>query len=90
MDINFGAGSNQISNGEINITDVGDSTSRILTFDGDIDTSNSTLSLSPTGTTKGAGGLGTFYGSEADLIKGNINVKSSDNIQINGSFDAKK
>ncbi len=90
MDIDFGKTNNQISNGEIKINDVGDSTSRTLTFDGDINTSKSTFDLSPTGTTEGSGGSGKIYGSEADLIKGEVNMSSSDNIQIKGNFDAEK
>ncbi len=90
MDIDFEKTSNQISNGKIKISDVGDSTSRTLTFDGNINTSKSTFDLSPTGKTKGSGGSGEIYGSEADLIKGEVNMSSSDNIQIKGNFDAEK
>jgi hypothetical protein len=90
MDVHFGSTSNQISNGAINLKDVGDGTSRTLTFDGEIDTINSSFELNPSGETKGSGGTGNFYGSDADLIQGDVNMKSSDNVQISGSFDATK
>ncbi len=90
MDIDFGANFNQLTNGKININDVGDGTSRELNFEGSADKFFSTISFSPSNTTKGAGGSGTFYGDEAELIKGSLNMKSSDNIQIKGNFDAVK
>lgn len=90
MDIDFGAVSNQISNGEISISDVGDGSSRTLTFDGSIDASDSSFDIAATGDTKGAGGVGYFYGTEADLMKGDVNLKTSDNVQIDGSFEATK
>ena len=90
MDVDFGATSNQISNGAINLKDVGDGTSRTLTFDGDINKSNSTFDISPTGTSVGGQNSGTFYGSEADIAQGKVIMQSSDNVQINGSFDATK
>ena len=90
MDVDFGSASNQISNGAINLKDVGDGTSRTLTFDGDINKSDSTFDISPTGTTIGGQNSGTFYGSEADIAQGKVIMQSSDNVQINGSFDATK
>ena len=90
MDVDFGATSNQISNGAINLKDVGDGTSRTLTFDGDINKANSTFDISPTGTSVGGQNSGTFYGSEADIAQGKVIMQSSDNVQINGSFDATK
>ena len=90
MDVDFGATSNQISNGAINLKDVGDGTSRTLTFDGDINKSKSTFNISPTGTSVGGQNSGTFYGSEADIAQGKVIMQSSDNVQINGSFDATK
>ncbi|QKE28351.1 hypothetical protein AACT_1170 [Arcobacter acticola] len=90
MDVDFGSASNQISNGAINLKDVGDGTSRTLTFDGDINKSNSTFDISPTGTTIGGQNSGTFYGSEADIAQGKVIMQSSDNVQINGSFDTTK
>ena len=90
MDVDFGSASNQISNGAINLKDVGDGTSRTLTFDGDINKSDSTFDISPTGTTIGGQNSGTFYGSEADIAQGKVIMQSSDNVQINGSFDTTK
>ena len=90
MDVDFGSASNQISNGAINLKDVGDGTSRTLTFDGDINKSKSTFDISPTGTSVGGQNSGTFYGSEADIAQGKVIMQSSDNVQINGSFDATK
>ena len=90
MDVDFGSASNQISNGAINLKDVGDGTSRTLTFDGDINKSDSTFDISPTGTTIGGQNSGTFYGSEADIAQGKVIMQSSDNVKINGSFDATK
>ena len=90
MDVDFGSASNQISNGAINLKDVGDGTSRTLTFDGDINKSDSTFDISPTGTTIGGQNSGTFYGSEADIAQGKVIMQSSDNVKINGSFDTTK
>ena len=90
MDVDFGSASNQISNGAINLKDVGDGTSRTLTFDGDINKSKSTFDISPTGTSVGGQNFGTFYGNKADVAQGKVIMQSSDNIQINGSFDATK
>ena len=90
MDVDFGSASNQISNGAINLKDVGDGTSRTLTFDGDINKSKSTFNISPTGTSVGGQNSGTFYGSEADIAQGKVIMQSSDNVQINGSFDTTK
>ena len=90
MDVDFGATSNQISNGAINLKDVGNGTSRTLTFDGDINKSDSTFDISPTGTTIGGQNSGTFYGSEADIAQGKVIMQSSDNVKINGSFDTTK
>ena len=90
MDVDFGSASNQISNGAINLKDVGDGTSRTLTFDGDINKSDYTFDISPTGTTIGGQNSGTFYGSEADIAQGKVIMQSSDNVQINGSFDTTK
>ena len=90
MQIDFAATSEHISNGKIDINDVGDSTSRLITFDGEIDVENSSLSLSPVGDSKGSGGSGYFYGSEANLIEGDVNMKTSDNVQIVGDFKASK
>ena len=90
MDVDFGSTSKQISNGAINLKDVGDGTSRTLTFDGNINKSNSTFDISPTGTSVGGQNFGTFYGNEADVAQGKVIMQSSDNVQINGSFDATK
>ena len=90
MDVDFGSASNQISNGAINLKDVGDGTSRTLTFDGDINKSKSTFNISPTGTSVGGQNSGTFYGSEADIAQGKVIMQSSDNVKINGSFDTTK
>jgi hypothetical protein len=89
MDIDFGLSKNQISNGLIHLSDGGDSLSRELTFDGDIDTKKSTFKLSATDLTKGKGD-GTFYGNEANLMQGNVDMKTDDKVQIKGSFDATK
>ena len=89
MDIDFGLSKNQISNGLIHLSDGGDSLSRELTFDGDIDTKKSTFKLSATDLTKGEG-AGTFYGNEANLMQGNVDMKTDDKVQIKGSFDATK
>ena len=90
MDVDFGATSNQISNGAINLKDVGNGTSRTLTFDGDINKSKSTFDISPTGTSVGGQNSGTFYGSEADIAQGKVIMQSSDNVQINVILDATK
>ena len=89
MDIDFGLSKNQISNGLIHLSDGGDSLSRELTFDGDIDTKKSTFKLSATDLTKGEG-AGTFYGNEANLMQGSVDMKTDDKVQIKGSFDATK
>ena len=89
MDIDFGLSKNQISNGLIHLSDGGDSLSRELTFDGDIDTKKSTFKLSATDLTKGKGD-GTFYGNEANLMQGSVDMKTDDKVQIKGSFDATK
>ena len=89
MDIDFGLSKNQISNGLIHLSDGGDSLSRELTFDGDIDTKKSTFKLSATDLTKGEG-TGTFYGNEANLMQGSVDMKTDDEVQIKGSFDATK
>lgn len=90
MDIDFGKTANEISNGKINISDIGNGTNKILTFDGELNGKSATFSLSPTGTTQGSGGSGTLYGTTANYMKGNIDLKSTDNVEINSDFSAKK
>lgn len=91
MDIDFEATSEQISNGKINVKDIGGGTSESLLFRGSIQKSTSTFNLQPDGSYHGAGGDGTFYGSEANVVQGNIELKSNtSNIEINGDFEAKK
>jgi hypothetical protein len=90
MDIDFGKLDNEISNGKVSISDIGDGTSKILTFDGDLNGKSATFSLSPTGETQGTGGSGTLYGDSANFMKGNINLKSTDNVKIESDFSAKK
>jgi hypothetical protein len=90
MDIDFGKTANEISNGKINISDIGNGTNKILTFDGDLNGNSATFSLSPTGTTQGSGGSGTLYGITANYMKGNIDLKSTDNVEISSDFSAKK
>ena len=89
MDIDFGLKKDQISNGIIDLNNIGDGTSRALTFNGDIDTKKSTFKLNATDFTKGKGD-GTFYGSEANLMQGNLDMETKDKIQIKGNFDATK
>ena len=90
MDIDFGATANEISNGKVNISDIGNGTSKILTFDGDLNGKSATFSLSPTGGAEGTGGSGTLYGDSANFMNGNINLKSTDNVEIKSDFSAKK
>ncbi|WP_368029284.1 FecR domain-containing protein [Arcobacter sp. s6] len=90
MDIDFGKTANEISNGKINISDIGNGTNKILTFDGELNGKSATFSLNPTGTTQGSGGTGTLYGTTANYMKGNIDLKSTDNVEINSDFSAKK
>ena len=89
MDIHFGKTNNQITNGKVVIDDVSNSVQKSLNFEGDINKTNSTLDLYPRNGSHGAGGSGTFYGSEAQLIKGNVNM-INDNVQIRGNFEATK
>jgi hypothetical protein len=90
MDIDFAKSNNQISNGKVNISDVGNGTSRVLTFEGDMDGRSGNLSLYPRGETHGDTGSAKLYGDTANYMKGNINFRSSDNVEINSEFNAKK
>ncbi|MCP4971408.1 MAG: hypothetical protein GY932_12555 [Arcobacter sp.] len=87
MDIDFGAIQNQILNGKIETN----STSEILTFDGDINKGDSSFNIKATGSTNGSITNGSFYGSKANKIKGNIDLKSNNtDLEIKGNFDANK
>jgi hypothetical protein len=90
MDIDFAKSNNQISNGKVNISDVGNGTSRVLTFEGDMDGRSGNLSLYPRGETHGDTGSAKLYGDTATYMDGNINFKSSDTVEINSEFNAKK
>lgn len=93
MDIDFGATSNHISNGQIIVSDIGNSTPESLQFIGEIkDASKGEFELEKvSGLTDGGGGEGFFYGDEANVIQGDIDLKSkATDIQVKGEFEASK
>ena len=90
MDIDFSKSNNQISNGQVNISDIGNGLSKILTFEGGMDDNSGELSLYPRGETHGATGSAQLYGNTATFMKGDIDFKSSENVEIKGDFKASK
>ncbi len=91
MDIDFAATEDHISNGKVNISDIGNGSSETLTFDGHIHENDSKFHIDPSENTSGSRGEGYFHGSEANIIKGDVNLESgSSNVEIKGEFDAKK
>jgi hypothetical protein len=90
MDIDFAKSNNQISNGKVNISDVGNGISKTLTFEGEMHGSSGNLSLYPRGETHGDTGSAKLYGDSANYMKGNIDFRSSDTVEINSEFNAKK
>ncbi len=90
MDIDFSKSNNQISNGQVNISDIGNGLSKILTFEGGMDDNSGELSLYPRGETHGSTGSAQLYGNTATFIKGDIDFKSSENVEIKGDFKASK
>jgi len=82
MDIDFGAKKDQIQNGKINFLILKD-----LEFKGDIKDSN--FNLKGTNGTKGSGS-GKFYGNEANLMKGSIDMENENKNKLKGDFEAIK
>jgi hypothetical protein len=87
MDIDFGATSNQISKGKINVISKTNLGLPDFTFTGDIDKKNH-VDFTPTGLTSGSG-KADFYGNEANIIKGGVNFTNGLN-NITGDFEANK
>jgi len=85
MDIDFGATKDHVSNGEVVIPDVGDSTSRTIEFDGRIHDDHIHMKAD-----KGSDTKGHFYGSQAQVLEGSVNMETSDKIEIKGKFDSTK
>ena len=81
MDIDFGADSNQISNGIVDYQSSPD-----LKFDGHI--GGNDFQISGTNGTEGSGN-GNFYGKEADAIKGQLNMTHGVT-STNAKFEATK
>ena len=87
MGINFGASTNQISAGKI--TDTTSLTPDFL-FNGSIN-DNKSFILNGSGNTGGTGS-GNFYGNNADVIKGQVDMYDNGilGVGIKGKFDASK
>ena len=88
MDIDFGATSNQITNGKIDVTaPIINTPLPGFTFNGNIDEYNHAY-FNGTENTTGTGGA-DFYGNEADVIKGGVEFFNGTN-GIAGDFEASK
>ena len=83
MDIDFGKTDDQVSNGKVSVPGY-----TSLEFDGYFKNDNK-LKLEEANGTKGSGGDAYLYGTEGNLIKGDINLKNDD-IKLVGIFDAEK
>jgi len=83
MDIDFGKDDDQVTNGKVSVSGYAD-----LEFDGYFKTDN-TLKLKAANSTVGGGGDATFFGSEANIISGDIKLQN-DEIKLEGEFDAEK
>lgn len=89
MDVDFGATSNQITNGTININDEANEKITNLTFNGNINSSNS-VTLAGTNFTSGSG-TGNFFGNTAQSLKGDVNMKDvPSNVELRGAYTTTK
>ncbi len=82
MNIDFGATSNQITEGKIDHKFTSD-----LNFNGSI--SGNSFELTGIENTTGTGS-GNFYGTSANVIRGEVDMTDSDEIQTKGKFEASK
>jgi len=92
MDIDFGASKDQISNGKVDITDIGDGTSETLQFNGKIkNIKYAELELKGIKDITEGSGKAFLYGNEAEIMSGNVDFKSkTSNINVKGQYEATK
>ncbi|WP_122892843.1 FecR family protein [Arcobacter peruensis] len=83
MDIDFGKSKDQVSNGKISVEGQDD-----LEFDGKIKSDNS-IQLKAANNTTGGGGDAYLYGSNGEILKGDIKLKNDD-LKLEGDFEANK
>lgn len=91
MKVDFGKNSDQIENGKIKFQE---NDLKNLDFTGNINTDDATFDLYGKNETEGQG-KGTFYGNEAELIKGEVDFKNVENntlkdYELKGNFEATK
>jgi len=84
MDIDFGKTEEEITNGKIKVAGYQD-----LEFDGYFK-DNKTLKLESANDTTGPGGKASFYGSQANIVKGDIKLENDDIKELKGDFEADK